>query len=206
MQIGFFTQGEGPHTDIARHLIDSAKKHMPDVTVHQMTDEKTPVLPGAKAIRLPGKMPMGVRRIAICASLPGNWIFCDTDVLFRRDVRDVFDKPFDLALASREGTLWAGTDYAKQMPYNTGVVFSKNPECWQAVLDNLLKMAPNSQEWGGEQYLIGKLAQGGEGNPFSIEILPSSYNFTPATKEEDVSHAAILHLKGKRKAWTTTYL
>jgi hypothetical protein len=204
LQIGFFGQGEGPHLDIAHHLIASAKEVMPDVDIYQLTDDKTPILEGARAVRLGGDMPMGVRRMELCASLPGEWVFCDTDIVFKKDVRGVFRKPFDIALASREGTIWAGSEYAKVMPFNTGVIFSKNPKFFQMLLPNLKAMTPAMQEWGGEQFMVNELVRH-QDSPFSVEILPSSYNFTPATREEDVSHASILHYKGPRKAWITTH-
>lgn len=202
MKIGFFATGEGPHLDIAKHLVASAQKHMPEVPVVFLTDETTQ-FPGVEVIRLPGKMPMGVRRLTHYSKLEGEWLFTDTDLLFRKDVRPVFDKPFDVALATREGTVWHGSDYAKTYPYNTGVIFSRNRQFWRMALRGLFALPETMQEWGGEQYVTGALAQRKD---FKVEILPSSYNFTPETRDEDVSHAHILHLKGPRKAWITTYL
>jgi hypothetical protein len=202
MRIGYFAVGAGPHLDIAKHLIASVKRVMPKVEIFQLTDETTPVLEGAKAVRSAGNMPMGIKRLEHYANLSGEWCFVDTDVLFRKDVQDVFEKPFDVALVSREGTYMHGTEYAQLMPYNFGVVFSKNAEFWKALLPHMKKLSPEMQRWGGEQFLTCQLA--GTDGHFSVEILPSTYNFTPLKKDDDISEVAILHLKGPRKAWITT--
>ena len=197
MRLGFFVQGE-QHLPLAQSLIASAKKAMPDVEVFQLTDGKCPAV--TEAIRIPGEMPMGVRRVKHYANLQGDWLFLDTDILIRKDVRDVFDKPFDVAVASRTGTIWENCDYAAVMPYNFGVVFSRNPKFWQAHLAMLQTLPKKLQEWEGEQLVLCALAKRPR-SPYKVEVLPSSYNWTPAKKQDDISHAHILHLKGPRKAW-----
>jgi hypothetical protein len=205
LRVGFYAEGSGPHLAIAKHLIASVRKHMPDVEIAMLTDGVTEAPMGVEAIRIAEDMPMGVRRLTHYSRLKGDWVFVDTDVVFRKDVSDVFAKPFDVAVASREGTYMAGTQYAELMPYNFGVVFSKNPEFWGMLLPHLRKMSPEEQRWGGEQLLTCQLIHQ-QDSCFSVEILPSAYNFTPYRQEDDVSHAAILHLKGARKGWITTYL
>jgi hypothetical protein len=201
VKIGFYAQGEGPHLDIAKHLIASVKAVMPDVEVFQLTDEKTPCLEGAEALRISGEMPMGVRRLSHYAALQGDWCLVDSDVVFRKDVRDVFWKSFDVALVSRDGTYMAGTDYAAAMPYNFGVVFSRSPRFWRMALSGLKTLPVKLQEWEGEQFVTCELAKR---NDFKVEILPCRYNFTPHKKTDDVSEVSILHFKGPRKAWITT--
>lgn len=184
--------------EIAKYLIASVKRYMPHAGPYQLTRDGVKQLEGAEVIRIPGDMPMGARRIGHYASLMGEWIFVDTDVLFREDVSGVFEKPFDVALVSRDGTYMEGTEYAKAMPYNFGVVFSRNSEFWQEAGKHLSRMAPALQEWEGEQLVTCEMARRGK---FKVEILPSRYNFTPAEKTDNVSDKAILHLKGQRKAW-----
>lgn len=203
VRLGFYAQGEGPHLLIAKHLIASAAKHMPDVSVFQLTDGATPCLAGAEAIRIAEPMPMGVRRLTHYTRLPGDWLFVDTDVLIYRDVREVFEKPFDVAIASRDGTYMEGTQYARLMPYNFGVVFSRCPKFWEALLPLLKRLPAEAQEWGGEQRLMCEMAKR---SPFKVEILSSAYNFTPHKQDDDLSHVAIAHFKGLRKAWITTHL
>ena len=197
MKIGFFAQGEGPHLDIAQKLIDSAKAVMPGVEIYQLTDDKTPAL--ATPIRATGNMPMGVRRLVHYAQLPGDWLFVDTDIVFQKDVRDVFDKPFDVAVASRAETYMARThiEYSHIMPYNFGVIFSRNVFVWRTIIPQLLQLNDKIQRWGGEQFLLGRMAS--DNKLFNFHILPSSYNYPPEQEGEDLSHAHIVHFKGKRK-------
>jgi len=198
MLIGFFAQGEGPHLAIAKHLIDSAKQVMPKVDVWHLTDGKTPAM--GRCIRIVEPMPMGIRRLEHYARLTGDWCFVDSDVVFRKDVRDVFDKPFDVALASREGTIWADGEYARVNPYNFGVVFSRCPRFWQTVIKGVESLPGGMHDWGGEQFVTCELAKRRD---FKVEILPSSYNFTPAKREDSLEHVHIAHYKGPRKAWIT---
>jgi hypothetical protein len=194
VQIGFFVESKG--LDFAKLLIESAKKVMPDVPIFQLTNGECEAV--AEPIRIPGSMPMGVRRLTHYSRLEGDWVFVDTDVLFLKDVRHVFDKPFDIALASRKGTLWEGSEYAKKMPHNFGVVFSRSPKFWRIALEYLKRLPPKLQEWEGEQFVTGQMA---EHPGFSVEILPSSYNFTPAEKTDDMTHVHVAHYKGPRKSW-----
>jgi hypothetical protein len=202
VRVGYFAQGEGPHLETAQYLIASCRRVMPDVEIHQLTDGETPVPEGVIAQRIPGKVPMGVRRIKHYSQPEGDWLFLDTDVLVMQDVRSVFDEPFDVALASRDGTYMAGTEYARAMPYNFGVVFSRGPEFWKFMLPHLMKMPPEMQQWEGEQLLTCELAKL---DLFKTKILPSSYNFTPANRGDDVGHVHLLHLKGPRKKWLKDY-
>lgn len=203
MQIGFFAQGDGPHLKIAKHLIESANKAMPGVPLFLLTDDMTPEVPGAGVIRLSGDMPMGVRRVTHYSRLDGDWLFLDTDVLIKRDVRHVFQDAFEVAIASRDGTYMEGTKYAETNPYNFGVVFSRSREFWAVLLEYLKALPSKAQEWGGEQLLMCEMAKLKRGG---IKVLPSSYNFTPYRETDDVSDKHILHLKGPRKAWITMFL
>jgi hypothetical protein len=131
------------------------------------------------------------------ASLTGDWLFVDTDVVFQKDVRHVFDSEFDIACTDRKGTVWDNTWYSDLMPFNMGVTFSRRPEFWQAVLEDLKDMPLKFQKWEGDQLAVGKLYR-----DWNTKVLPGLvYNFTPVEREEDRSHAAIVHFKGPRKDW-----
>jgi hypothetical protein len=197
MQIGYFVQGEGIHLDMAKHLIASVKKAMPDVDVFQLTDGVTPCQDGARAIRLHDDVPMAVRRMALHASLPGEWLFVDTDVVFQKDVRDVFDSPFDIAVTDRVGSAWEHSPDVKHMPYNMGVTFSRNPKFWERAKEILLTLPSELQAWVGDQLVVCELQK-----QFRTKVLPGHiYNFTPWERTDDRSHAAIVHYKGQRKSW-----
>jgi hypothetical protein len=200
VRVGFFAQGEGEHLHIAKHLIKSCQKVMPDVEVFQLTDDKTPAL--AEAIRIGGDIPMAVRRITHHSTLEGDWLFVDTDCVIRKDVRSVFDDPFEIAVTDRKGSIWEKSPYGMVMPYNMGVTFSRSPGFWKIVLENLLTLPEKYQQWEGDQRVVCEMIRAG----FPVKVLPGKvYNYTPEVRGDKAEHAAILHLKGPRKHWIEDY-
>lgn len=199
MRIGVYCLTEGTHWDIGKLCVESARRAMPDVEVYQLTGMDCPAF--AEPIRIPKNDPMGVHRIKHYCQLEGEWLLCDSDVMFREDVADVFREPFDVAMATREGDPVANSEYGRLMPYNFGVVFSRSPAFWRKALEGLQSMGPDAQEWGGEQFVAGKLMDSGL---FKTKVLSRQYNYTPQSVGEDLSGVKILHMKGHRKAWITT--
>lgn len=200
MRIGFFVQLNDPesavHIELAELMMRSARLVMPDVPIVQLTDDYTPRVIGVDdCIRLPGDMPMAVRRMSLQA-MDGDWLFVDPDVMFRRDVRDVFNKDFDVAITDRaEITPDRESDYSRLMPHNTGVVFSKSRHFWERVKAKLVTMEQKYQEWTGDQLVICGMAK-----DKGVIVLPGKvYNFPPEGGDTDVSGAAIVHYKGNRK-------
>lgn len=197
MHLGFYVQGPGIHWDIAKHLIASARRVMPDVPIFQLTDGETPAHEDVGIVRLPGEMPMAVRRMKLHAMLGGEWLFVDSDVVVRQDVRSVFDKPFDVAVTDRIGSAWANSPDVEGMPYNMGVTFSRNPKFWAKAAKILQTAPPQLQEWEGDQRVVCSMTKN-----WNTLVLPGHvYNFTPYKRDEDRSHAALIHFKGPRKAW-----
>ena len=188
----------GEHWAIAKSLIASSKQAMPDVEVWQLTDGNTPKVPGIDGcLRVGGDMPMAVRRVTAHSMLHGEWLFVDTDVVIQKDVRHVFESAFLVAVTDRVGSLWEHSPDVKDMPYNMGVTFSRSPKFWEDVKERLLQLDPELQQWCGDQLVVCSLA-----GPKYLKVLPGHiYNFTPGTRDEDRSHAAIVHYKGARKAW-----
>lgn len=184
--------------DIAKYLIESSRRVMPDVEVVQLTDNKTPQLEGATCIRLGGDMPMAVRRVSHHASLGGEWLFVDTDCVIRKDVRGVFADDFEVALTDRKGSMWEKSPYGMVMPYNMGVTFSRSPEFWGKVLQYLIRLPRKFQDWEGDQRVVCEMALAG----YPVKVLPGRiYNYTPEKRDDRTDHAAILHFKGHRKLW-----
>lgn len=201
MRIGFFWQGDSSYLEMTKKMVESARRVMPGVEITHFTDALTAAFPGVEVKRITGDIPMAMRRMRHHAQCEGDWLFCDTDVIFRKDVRDVFDEAFDVALTDRHGTYMDGSEYAKLQPYNMGVTFSRNGKFWDLVLYSLKNFPKSLQEWEGDQRVVCGLAMN-ERTPFDIVILPGSvYNFTPKLEDEDCSHASIVHYKGARKAW-----
>lgn len=125
-------------------------------------------------------------------------MFVDTDVVIQNDVSHVFDdKAFDIAVTDRVGSAWENSPDCVGMPYNMGVTFSRSPQFWAAVARKLKCLHPKLQQWEGDQRVVCALAK-----DWKTKVLPGlRYNFTPYTRDEGCSHAALLHYKGARKAW-----
>ena len=144
-------------------------------------------------------MPMAVRRVTLHSMCEGDWLFVDTDIIFRKSVQSVFDAKFDIALTDRDGTITHEGDYAKIMPYNIGVVFSRSPEFWTMIKGYLVQMPPAYQEWEGDQRIVCELMKHDHG--FDVKIIPGAiYNYPPRSAN-DPHDAAIMHYKGNRKKW-----
>ena len=198
MRVGYFAQGDGEHLHIAKHLIRSVSNTMPGVEVCQLTDDKTPIMEGATAIRMGGDMPMAVRRISLHASLSGEWLFIDTDCVITKDVRHVFEDDFEVAVTDRKGSIWEKSPYGMVMPYNMGVTFSRSPEFWGKVLQYLIKLPAEYQRWEGDQRVVCEMIRAG----YPAKVLPGRiYNLTPEERDSPLDGAAIVHFKGKRKHW-----
>ncbi len=185
---------------LADILLRSIRQHMPGVKVAQFTDEKSPAVYGVDEVRRKPKAPLPLLRSAHFADVEGEWLFLDTDIIIQKDVRHVFDEPFDIALCDRD---WPNviTDegFAKAMPFNVGVVFSRNPKFWQIVHERL-KLEIHMNDWLGDQKVIAELAQSDE---WKLKILPGQlFNCPPASATDtSIEQASIVHYKGNRKEW-----
>lgn len=205
MRIGFYTSFERDpiHYVLGRNMILSARKVMPDVEIVQLTDMKSAPIYGVDSIRRLPNEPLCVTTARHYSQCEGDWLLIDTDIVIRKDVRHVFDgATWDFALTDRLGTLVPGE---KLFPwcgrFNIGVVFQRNgKEFWSAVVEGLLKSPKDHQFWMGNQIVASKVLDGKNWNYVTIPGL--EFNYPPKKKDDDVSHASILHYKGPdRKKW-----
>lgn len=202
--VGFYHAGESElHRRLADRLVASVRRSMPGVIVTHFSDEITARIDcdswvitkhGPTALRC-------VQSFEYCED--DDWVFVDTDIEIRSDVRGVFDDPdFDIAVATREGTYSDERDQRWSekhgMPFNKGVVFSRCPEFWRAAGDHCATLGEKQQQWMGDQIAVNHVIASGQ---FKVKVLPNIYNYPPKSKTDDVRDKAILHFKGPRKAW-----
>lgn len=206
MTVGFFFVDTGTSDTAsgiagAKALMASVRRLMPGVEVVQFTDETTGAVEGVDAVRRLPREPLAVLRVRHQGAVTGEWLFVDTDVVIQREVRPVFDAPFDVAVTSRNWThLKLIQNFAELMPFNTGVVFSRSPKFWAAVLAKMDKYSERLQAWMGDQQAIcDVIASRGR---FRVVILKGTrYNFPPAIDPDAEAlkaqrKASILHFKG----------
>ena len=208
MTVGFFLVDTGSVDGAlgvvcAAALVRSVRASMPGVAVVQFTDEQTAAVAGVNEVRRLPAEPMARLRMRHHAQAKGEWLFVDSDVLIQRDVRKVFAGPFDVALTTRNWKhLTPAEGFARRMPFNVGVVFSRTPGFWRAVYDRVLHMPEELQHWMGDQQAICDLVASGP--KFTIAYLKGSkYNLPPALVDDAdglnqrlQAKASILHFKG----------
>lgn len=189
----------------ARALVRSVRAAMPDVPVVQFTDEASPAVEGVDGVRRKPREAMALLRMRHHAGVQGDWLFVDTDVLIQRDVRDVFRKPFDLAIPDRVWPhLRPSSGFTRRMPFNMGVVFSRCRAFWADVYWRLLQRPKAERRWMGDQEMFCEvLAE----HRHKVRTLPGlTYNFPPALEGDDLTasaalepDAAIVHFKGPQR-------
>jgi len=181
----------------------SVRSAIPDAWIVHFTDKRTAKFSWAdETVRKSGEgMGFMEFRIFHFGAYPHKeMLFLDADTRVNRDPWDVFLDEFDVCLTARAERLKsAGEDVTDQMPYNTGVMFSKGPHFWRKVCQGLKGYPLDERMWFGEQVEIAKLAKSGE---FRVkEVSDADYNYTPKTRDEDTSGRYIVHYKGTRKEW-----
>lgn len=189
-----------PHVAPPALTIASVRRTMPGVQIVQWTTQASMALPGVDAVVIRPELPLALAFVDARSSVEGDWLFLDTDVLVQRDVRSIFDARFDIAVATREGTMRAheiGSRFMARNLYNAGVVFSRSQAFWLAAWQRAEEMV-GRHAWGCDQESINAVIAS---QKFDVAVLPNTYNYPPFTADEDVRDKAIVHYKGKRKVW-----
>lgn len=194
MRLAFLHVNQDP--TLAYKMVESVRRFA-DCEALQLTDMDTAAMEGCTPVRrvYDGEN-MTLFKLEHLASLPGDLLILDTDLIVQKDITKIFDFDFDLALTWRDGPIpdQDGNDITKLMPINTGVMFSRCQRFWQTCF-----------EWSKEHpggWYSDQLAVSAQWRRFNIMRLHcDNFNYTPKSKDEDVSSRYVVHYKGKRKAW-----
>lgn len=194
----------------AKALVRSARAWMPDVPIVHFTDLASKAVKGVDAVRRKPSEPMALLRMRHQASVDGDWLFVDTDVIFQGAVAKVFKRAFDIAITTRTWPhLKVAVGFTERMPFNTGVVFSRCPHFWGEVYTRVRQLTPEQQEWMGDQEVICEMVDENDGRYDFGHLKGSIYNYPPvlpdanteAMRRETEAAARIVHYKGAgRKA------
>lgn len=208
MTVGFFLVDNGSVDaslgfTCADALTASVHQSMPGVGVVQFTDERTDAVRDVDDVRRLPIEPLAVLRMRHHAAVSGEWLFVDSDVIVQRDVRDVFQQPFDVALTTRDWThLKVAAGFSERMPYNVGVVFSRTRSFWKEALKRVALMEESARNWMGDQQAICDITRTSR---YRIALLKGSrYNYPPALVpdadgEKQQRKAHIVHYKGSER-------
>lgn len=192
------------YRELALRMLRSVKEVMPDLEVVQMTDMKTPALPGVDnviAMSTTG-LEFAPFRLKHLSVFEGEAIFLDTDVIVKKDLREAFNEPFDVGLTKRDYPIFgrdSGKNLTDTMPYNTGVMFSRSPDFFRIAYKYSLTRSKEEQQWFADQISVAEVAKSGAFNvkEFNCEL----WNRVPV-RADDLGEAYAVHYKGdKRKAW-----
>ena len=200
MKVGFLHVGAD--ASLPRIMVESVQQFGYELV--QMTDEETPAIEGCSVVRLPwDKTKLMTYRLLHLAEL-GEPELCvlDTDIIVRRDLSAVWGLPFDVALTRRGATLDTnGQDVAKAMPYNSGVMFCREPMFWKRAHTICAGYPEKFQTWYGDQLAIKQAAPGFD----LLELDVAAWNYPPKFEGDYPDTARVLHFKGRRKDWMRSW-
>lgn len=187
-------------------MVASVRSSMPQAKIVQMTDQDTAPVRGVDEVirkRWDKRFLMVYRLLHLKDFPASNAVFLDTDVVVQKDLSHIFDENFDICLTRRYGIVRDPTGYnlAEEMPYNTGVMFSKPSgwPFWNQTYECSLSFPKEDKEWWGDQVAIKKAA---DVTTLKIIELPCDlYNYTPRKHDENLSEKFVVHYKGARKEW-----
>jgi hypothetical protein len=196
------------HMDLPEHeeyrtyaeiMVQSVRRSIPNVEIVHMTDMKTPQVGGVDLVaRLPMYAPFLMEyRLEHFERQAGDVLFIDTDTIMLRDPSKAF-ADCDVALTKRtKPILMDGKNITGDMPYNTGVMFSREPKFWTQCLELSRKMSNDLRHWFGDQLAVKAVA---ESEKFKVkELMCDEYNYSPKHADEPLEGKYIIHYKGSRK-------
>lgn len=187
-------------------MVASVKKVMPTAKIVQMTDYDTKPVTGVdEVVRkcYDGRFLMPYRMLHLQDFPESQAIFLDTDVVVRKDLTPIFDEDFDIGLTIWTGPIMDpnGVDVTKTMPYNTGVMFSKQAgkPFWAEAHQYCLALPLEKWGWWGDQLSVKAIA---DKTSLRVKTFPCDlYNYSPGSENEDLSDRFVVHYKGLRKEW-----
>lgn len=202
--VGFLHVGK--ISKVAQIMVASVKRVMPAAKIVQMTDYDTKPVTGVDEVirkRYDGRFLMPYRMLHLQDFPESQAIFLDTDVVVHKDLAPVFDEEFDVGLTIRLEPIMGpnGADVTKAMPYNTGVMFSKQTgkPFWAEAHQYCLSLPKEAREWWGDQLSVKAVA---DTTSLKVKTFPCDlYNYTPESQNEDLSNKFVVHYKGERKQW-----
>jgi hypothetical protein len=182
---------------LARMMIQSCKRVMPEIEVVQLTDDSQRV-PGSDSVtRLDADdeflMPFKLKHLS---QIGTPFIFLDTDMLVTESLASVFDSPFDVAMYWRDKVIKT-KERLLHMPYNAGFIACNNNDFFKDCHDKCKTYSEDYRQWFGDQIAIFETAKEGK---YKLLDLPETWNHPPESLHD--LNAKVLHYKGeKRKAW-----
>jgi lipopolysaccharide biosynthesis glycosyltransferase len=202
VNVGFYH--DGPPSAHAAAMVASVSRVMPGTPIFQFSPEGTATMKGVTRIVTPPQPLIARAVLEAYASVTGEWLFLDTDVLVLQNVEKIFVMEFDVAVAERRGTYKPEEERRKfmaRMPWNKGVVYSRSQPFWEAAVARIGQLKESAQAWMGDQQAVCDVVASGA---FHVATLANTFNYPPQHRH-DGADKHVLHFKGPRKPWMLTY-
>lgn len=172
---------------MARAAIASIRQQMPDARiVHMTTGEPMPEADEAVSVAVTGHV--WIRRAIVQAHAPLPMLSLDVDIVMRRDVSELWDLACDVALPRISDP---------HVRCTGGVWFCRSRaflDCWAGKVRNF---NPNDSR----QLLAGLSAYAEEWTGAVHWLAESIYERLPKGANDACDGAALVHYRGRRKAW-----
>ena len=193
MIVAFMSVDESPK--YANVMVSALNNAMPGVEIVQLTDMNTPAVDGTTPIRSDRKFDnLTIFRMDHLSRLDGDVLCIDTDVIVQKDMSPVFAFDFDVALTWRSELIHDpnGVNITILMPFNTGVIFSRNPFFWEEAVRFVID---KDIGWYSDQIAVASLS-----NHFNVlKLHCDNFNYTPKNEDDNLSARYAVHYKGKAR-------
>jgi hypothetical protein len=198
----------------AKIMVNSVRKYMPDSYIVQISDMNANMISGVNAIsrgnfvykeseypRVWLEMLYGISKHR---SMDPGWItYCDADMVFCGDIRELLEEDYDIAICKRPIDDGTSLTYRIYHPYNVGFMVIKSRKFLKTCLE-AINMFFEKCHLSTGQHVIGLVVNSGE---FKVKILDGEiYNKTPDNLDDYDEKVKIWHFKGDRKQWTEEWI
>lgn len=157
---------------------------------------------------------------------PAEWVtFLDADVVLAKELEFPPCETIPDIFVTWRNHVNGSEEMAREQPYNYGVfgvrMSRQTMEMMVWLRYRILQMAPQHQQWYGNQLALADLLGQPRGERFTatmrwtlndpgtkLEVLSlpcDQWNYSPDSIDEDVSSRSVLHFKGNRKEWMERY-
>ena len=197
MNLTFLAYGNRPgERDMAAMMIASARKCMPGLRIVQATDADTEAFEGVDAVKRYPVTPLPPFTLLTgwhMIQCERDTIYADTDIIFRADIRNLFEQDFDAGLCLREKN---DPLYVEQR-YCGGIILIRNQKFFTDVYAEVETMGFQYQIWYAGQMAFPKVALRG----YKIFELPMNvYNYAPSEDQDSLPDSAkVIHFKGPKR-------
>lgn len=191
------------NADLVSIMIQSVRKNIPTAKIVQLSDNNTQRIDNVdeyytfgefSQYLMPTRLDYQARYLMHRCGIGEHVAFVDPDVIFQDDINPMFDDDFDIGLTWRDNM----GQLSESMPFNTGIVLTKNSQQAQQFWDNGSKaiLAANEQikTWYGDQLFIAnaigianyesRTSDFITNNGINFKVFPcQQYNYSPINDE-----------------------